>query len=81
MSNESKSAYELRMDMLSMSKEILERQFEINKEFAIRSWELAVEAAREAQKAVPPMPEIPKYPSLDEIMAMATKMNGFVSSK
>lgn len=79
MTKETKSPFELRMDMLAMAKEILEKQFEINKEFAMKSWELAVDTANKAKESMPAMPAVPKYPTYDEIVELAKKMNSFVS--
>lgn len=81
MSKEVKSPFELRMDMIATAKDLLEKQFELNKEIAITTWKIAVEAATAAQKAVPEMPAMPKFPTLDEIMETAQKMNSFVSGK
>ena len=76
---DTKSPFELRMEMIATAKDMLEKQFEVNKEFTMKSWELAVEAAQKASAAIPAMPSIPKYPTLDEITALAKKMNDFVS--
>ena len=81
MSKDIKTPFELRMDMIATAKDLLEKQFELNKEIAITTWKIAVEAATAAQKAIPAMPELPKFPTLEEIMETAQKMNVFVSGK
>ena len=78
MSKEVKSPFELRMEMIQTAKELLEKQFELNKEIAMTSWNMAVEAAKTTQAAIPEMPKL-SYPSYDDVMALAQKMNSFVS--
>jgi hypothetical protein len=76
-----KSPFELRMDMITTAKDILDRQYEATRQIARANWEMAVETAKATQAAVmPAFPEI-KYPSFDDIEALATKMNAFVSGK
>lgn len=75
-----KSPFELRMDMFQVARDMLEKQFELNREIAVTTWNYAVEAAKAAQKAMPTAPVL-NYPTFEEILALATKMNSFVSGK
>lgn len=74
-----KSPFELRMDMIAVAKDLLEKQFELNRQIAMTTWEMAVETAKATQKAIPAMPDMPKFPTLEDIMETAKKMNVFVS--
>lgn len=75
-----KSPYELRMDMLETARGMLEKQFELNREIALTSWNYAVEAAKAIQGTLPEAPKL-TYPTFEEIKALAEKMNIFVSGK
>lgn len=75
-----KSPYELRMDMIATAREMLEKQFELNREIAMTAWNFAVESAKAAQKTMPAAPVL-TYPTFEEIKALAEKMNVFVSGK
>ena len=79
--SESKTPFELRLEMLQMARQILERNWEMQRDIAFRTWDGMIEAAHKANEAMPKMPDsmIPKFPTLDEIMAQAEKMNSFVS--
>lgn len=81
MTKEAKSPFELRMDMITTAKEILERQFEINYDIAKTTYEIARESAKALKDVLPAAPEFPKYPTFEEITALAQKMNVFVSGK
>lgn len=76
-----KSPFELRMDMITMAKDMLEKQFEVNRKIAETTWNMAVEAAKATQAAMPAFPTEIKYPTYEEIVALAQKMNVFVSGK
>lgn len=75
----SKSPYELRLDMLKMAKDYLDQQFSI----AYSAWEKSVEAsvqfAKQVKEEVPQIPELPKMYGIEEISKMAETLNKFVS--
>jgi len=78
-----KTPFELRLVMLQMSKEILERNFELQKEIAMKTWDTMIESAEKFETALPSKDIIasmmPKFPTLEEIVSQAEKMNDFVS--
>ena len=76
---EKKSAYELRMEMIKLSTEFLQEQFKTNMEASVKYWEAMNQAAIKAGDAVPKM-AMYSAPTFDDIMAMANKMNAFVSN-
>ena len=79
----SKTPYELRFDLLMMAKDMLDRQYEMQKEFAWESFKLAHESSlnvgdkmyEEWQKYCP------KAMSPEEIISQAEKLQGFVNKK
>lgn len=75
-----KSPFELRMEMIEVARGMLEKQFELNREIAMTSWNFAVEAAKAIQGAIPEAPKL-TYPTFEEVKALAEKMNVFVSGK
>lgn len=74
-----KNPFEIRSDMLAMAKDYLDRQYELNIQFAHRAFDEAVTAGKVAadqwSQYVPPM-----Y-TADELMKKAQEFYGFVSKK
>ena len=75
----SMTPYELRLRMIEMSKDFLERQYDLNRQLIMDQWFQAIEFAKEAKAAMPVLPTMGAMPTLDDITKMATEMNNFVS--
>jgi hypothetical protein len=75
----SKSAYELRMEMLEMSKSYLEQQYKANVEFAKSAYEAAVAAGtatvQEWQKYAPAIYDF------KDVVTKAEELYSFVNQK
>jgi hypothetical protein len=75
----SKSPFEVRLELLQMSKDFLEKQYEAHLKFAQEAYAKAMEqnidVAKEWEKF------LPKQFSVDEIMAKAAEMYSFVSKR
>lgn len=80
MSKETKSPFELRLEIINTARDLLEKQFALNKEIAMATWNLSVEAAKTARGSVPDAPSL-TYPTIDDVLELATKMNDFISGK
>ena len=74
-----KTPYERRLEMLKMARDMLVCNWETQKEVTLRNWDFMVTAAEKVNQALPKAPELPKFPTLEEIVVQAEKMNSFVS--
>ena len=80
----SKTPYELRYDLLNMAQAIITENLITERIRLENDWntlrDLAVAAAeRGAQYSIPSFPEIPKI-NTDDVIALAKKLNEFVSN-
>lgn len=74
------SPFELRMNMLAMAKDYLDRQNDIMREAAYQAWQANVEFAKKAGQAIPAFPaDYTKVYGVEEITKMAETFNRFVS--
>lgn len=74
-----KTPYELRLELLKMSKEMLEQNFHACRENIIQEWQVAVDRANQTQAPVPAMPQMPSFLTEDEVINKAKKLNTFIS--
>lgn len=72
------SPYEIRLELLKMSKDMLEQNFHSRRELAMRKWEHAASNQQDGREF---LTEIPEYPSEDEIVNKAKLLNEFISEK
>lgn len=74
-----KNPFEIRADLLAMAKEYMDRQSEINIQFAAKAFEVAVE---QGKVAVDQWKEyVPAQYTLEELTKKAQELYGFVSKK
>lgn len=71
--------FELRLQMLQMAKDYLDRQYDMNYNFLLEQWHAAKDLAVKMQAELPKMPEPPKMYGAEEIGKMAQQFNEFVS--
>lgn len=82
----SKTPYEIRLELLSMAQNILSENMYAERNRLENDWqlqrEIAIEGIRSGNKWTQsiPFPTLPTISS-DEIIALATKLNEFVSNK
>lgn len=82
----SKTPYEIRLELLSMAQSIVTENMFAERSRLENDWqmlrEIAVEGVRQGNQwsSVPPFPTMPTISS-DEIIALASKLNEFVSNK
>lgn len=74
-----KNPFEIRSDILGMAKEYLDRQHEINLQFAQQAFDKAVEAGKVAADQWKQY--VPQMYSMDDLMKKAQELYGFVSKK
>jgi hypothetical protein len=68
--------YELRFNMMLEAKNYLEQQYIMDRENLTQRYYAEVEAGLN-----PGFPELPNYPTFEEITALANSMNEFVSQR
>jgi hypothetical protein len=71
--------FEIRAQLLAMSKDYLDKQFEINTEFARRAFDEMVKNGVAAQEKYQEL--APKMYNLEDVVEQAKKLYGFVNSK
>lgn len=74
-----KNPFEIRSDILAMAKEYLDRQHEINIQFAQQAFETAVAAGKVAADQWKQY--VPQMYTMDELMKKAQELYGFVAKK
>ncbi len=70
----SKTPFEIRLQLLEMSKDLLLQDYYTKKELSMEEWRAKLESNRSS-----PLPTIGNMPSEDEIIEKAKKLNAFVS--
>lgn len=70
--------YEIRLELLKMSKDMLEQDFHTRREIALRKWEQAASQNKDAKEF---LTEVPDYPTEDKIIRKAKMLNEFISEK
>lgn len=74
------SPFEIRLELLKMSKDMLEEDFRSKREQISNDWSTKVEVAKLNGGSIPDHPGFPAYPSEKEIITKAQELNGFVSN-
>ena len=74
-----KNPFEIRSDILAMAKEYMDRQQEVNMQFAHRAYDVALTTGKVTAETWKDF--VPAQYSMEELMKKATEMYGFVSKK
>ena len=77
----STTPFEIRLELLKMSKDLLEHDYFAQKELAITDWQSRAGAAMANNDELPAKPELPLMPSEEAIIEKATKLKAFVDGK
>ena len=72
--------FEIRLELLKLSKDMLEQEYMSKREVAHNNWQVASENARTQGQQLPNQPEYSSFPSEQEIITKAHALNGFVSN-
>jgi hypothetical protein len=72
--------FEIRLELLKLAKDMLEQDYFAKREVSHNNWQVSTENARLAGTSVPNQPELPPYPSEQEVILKAQSLNTFVSN-
>lgn len=72
-----KTPFELRFDMLSMAKEYMDKQIELNTDFAVKAFTEALKAGKATADQIQEF--APKSYSISDLIDKATELSSFVS--
>ncbi len=72
--------FEIRLDLLKMSREMLETEYHTAKDKIRDEWQMQVGRAMEDKLPLPVHPELPSFPSETSIITKAKLLNSFVSN-
>lgn len=78
---ENKTPYEIRLEILKISKDILTESFYQQREAERIVWETESEMARKDNKVLPFLKYTSSFPTEDQIIEKAKKLNDFISNK
>ena len=88
MSTIAPNGYQLRLELLKMSKEMLEQDWHANREMLTRQWEQEVNLVQirarsidQPIEAVPAQPAFRPFPTEEEIIKKAKVLNEFIAQK
>jgi len=72
----SKTPYEIRLQLLEMSKDLLMQDFYTKKDVAMEKWHCELDSNKSA-----PAPTLANFPTEEEIIKKAKMLNSFVSNE
>lgn len=74
------NTFELRLQLLEMSKNLLTEAFFSQRDLVQQQWSTDCDTARAKGIDPPPCPDMPDFPTEQEIISKATHLNSFVSN-
>ena len=72
----SKTPFEIRLQLLEMAKDLLQQDYYTKKDLALEAWHAKLDSDKST-----PAPEIGAFPSEEQIIEKAKKLNAFVSQQ
>ena len=72
--------FEIRLELLKVAKDMLEQDYFAKREVSHNNWQVSSENARLAGVEIPDQPQLPPYPSEQDVIVKATALNTFVSN-
>jgi hypothetical protein len=72
--------FEIRLELLKLAKDMLEQDYFAKREVSHNNWQVSSENARLAGTSIPNQPELPPYPSEQDVITKAASLNTFVSN-
>lgn len=75
------SGYEIRLELLKMAKELLEQEFHSKRDLVMQEYSHRCGMAMDAKTELPPMPDLPAMPTMQEIVDKAGELNQFINQK
>jgi hypothetical protein len=76
----SKTPFEIRLELLKMAKEMMEQDYFAKRDKISNEWHSSVEMHSKLNMTPPEYPELPPYPSEQEIIDKAQALNNFIST-
>lgn len=76
----SKTPFEIRLELLKMSKEMLEQEYYSKKEKITNDWQMRLDWEREQGREPSAHPAVPDFPTEFQIMEKAKALNEFISN-
>lgn len=74
-----KTPFEIRLELIAIAKDMLEQDYNVQREAILHRWHQECEVARDKNQDVPETPELPLFPSTKQILEKANELNEFVS--
>lgn len=71
--------FEIRLELLKLSKDMLSEDYYARRVVSENNWQTSCENARQRGEPLPPQPDLPAYPSENEVITKAATLNSFVS--
>lgn len=78
---ENKTPYEIRLEILKIAKDLLVESFFQQREAERYVWETEVEMSKKDNKPLPFLKYTNSFPTEDQIIEKAKKLNDFISNK
>jgi hypothetical protein len=75
------SGYEIRLELLKMAKELLEQEYHSKRDLVMQEYNYKCSIAIDGKTDLPPTPDLPPMPSMDEITKKAGELNQFINQK
>ena len=72
--------FEIRLELLKLAKDMLEQDYFAKREVSHNNWQVSSENARLAGVQLPTQPDLPPYPSEQDVITKAQSLNTFVSN-
>ena len=75
------SGYEIRLELLKMAKDMLEQEYHSKRDLVMQEYNYKCDFAIDGKNELPPMPELPAMPTMEQITAKAGDLNQFINQK
>ena len=75
----STSPYALRLQLITLAKELLVDEYHANRECILEQWRNEVDTARQKDSSLPQAPTLPTYPTEKDVLKKAIALYEFVS--
>lgn len=73
------NAFQLRLELLKMAQGLVSDEYSYKRSAMMEQWQSQVSAAQVAGTPSPVLPELPPFPTEEEIVRRAETLNNFVS--
>jgi len=74
------TAYEIRLEILKMAKDLAEKQYQTAREAELKNFDAQIEQAKRDGSSIPTFTPNTNYPDENDVINRATALNVFVSN-